>query len=568
MRRLWSILLTLALILALVPSAAMAAEAQDLTQGSYTYRVESGTAVITGYTGAGGSAAIPGTLGGYPVGRIGKGAFENCTGLTAVSIPGSVTAVEDDAFHNCTGLRMASLGAGVKTIGDFAFAGCTALTAASIPDGVTAIGLYAFYGCRAMRTLTLPDTVTTIGEGAFTECVGLTGVTVPAGKLGDWAFGGCTGLTEVTLGRVSAIGQMGFFGCEALKKIIFLTTAPTIGEAAFGGVTAAAFYPVGDDSWTTAVRQSYGGKLTWSPPERMAGATRQATAVEISRAAFPNGSDSVILASGDNYPDALAGGPLAFALDAPVLLIQGSRPDQDTLNEIRRLGAGTAYILGGSGVISDGVAGTLEGMGLTVERLAGADRFATAAAIARKLEEIRGARPDTVFFVYSYNYPDALAVTTVAALLGAPILFVEGSGVLRDTTAGYLDHLGSVKKSYILGGPAVIASKAETILGAYGPVQRLYGATRYDTCLLVDRTFADLLRGSAVCLACGNNYPDALAGSVFAAKCRAPLVLARSSLTAEQTAFIQQRASRSVYAFGGSGVLGEAVLTQARRALS
>ena len=172
-------------------------------------------------------------------------------------------------------------------------------------------------------------------------------------------------------------------------------------------------------------------------PERMWGATRTETAVAISQAAFPNGADSVVLASGDNYPDALAGGPLAYALDAPILLIRRSQPDQATLNEIKRLGAKTAYILGGTGVVSDGVANTLRSMGLNVERVAGSTRFDTAVEVAKRLETLCG-KPNEVFFVYSHNYPDALAVSNVAALKGTPILYVDATGNLRDSTAAYI----------------------------------------------------------------------------------------------------------------------------------
>ena len=301
-------------------------------------------------------------------------------------------------------------------------------------------------------------------------------------------------------------------------------------------------------------------------PERMWGATRQTTAVAISRAAFPNGSDNVILASGDNYPDALAGGPLAYELDAPILLIRRSRPDQATLDEIRRLGAKNVYILGGAGVVSDAVADTMKDMGLTVERIAGANRFDTAVAVAEKLEALRGAKPTTVFFVYSHNYPDALAVSNVASLMGAPILYVDNTGNLRDSTAAYLKHLGSVEKAYIISGPGVIRPNADTAIGAFGPVQRIYGADRYETCTRINRTFADVLDGNSLCLACGTNYPDALAGSVFAAKYHAPMVLVRGGLTAEQAAYVKEKAPENVYAFGGTGVLPDSVLDAVKKA--
>ncbi len=305
---------------------------------------------------------------------------------------------------------------------------------------------------------------------------------------------------------------------------------------------------------------------TPEPPERMSGHSRTETATAISQASFPNGSRNVILASGDNYPDALAGGPLAYALDAPILLVCRSRPDQATLDEIDRLGAKNVYILGGEGVISKAVEDTMKAKGLTVKRLAGAGRFETAVKIAEELEKIRGTKPSEAFIVFYNNYPDALAVSNVAALKGAPILYIQGSGVPEKATAGYLDKVGSFSRIWILAGPAIINSNAETNLKKYGGVTRIYGSDRYATCIKVNETFADVLSGDSLCLACGTNYPDALSGSVFAAKERAPMLLVGSSLTADQAAFVKARHPAEVYAFGGPGALSDAVLEAVKEA--
>ena len=300
--------------------------------------------------------------------------------------------------------------------------------------------------------------------------------------------------------------------------------------------------------------------------ERFAGQIRTETAVAISQGAFPNGAENVILASGDDYPDALAGGPLAYQLNAPILLIRRSQPDKATLDEIKRLGAKHAYILGGAGVVGDNVADTVKGMGLTVERLAGADRFETAAAIARKLEQLRGVKPSEVFVVFARNYPDALSISNVAAVKGAPILYIDGNGQLRPSTENYLKQCGKVEKSYVLGGPGLIAPQAETSLGAYSTVERIYGDDRYDTCIRVNNRFADVLNGDSLCLACGTNYPDALAGSVFAALKHSPLLLVRTTLTDGQQQYIHAKDPAHVYIFGGTGVVSEEIVDQVKAA--
>ncbi len=569
MKRLNAILLTMALILTMLPSTVLMAAAD--TSGDYTYQVSNGVATITKYNGTGGNVTIPASLGGYPVRTIGTGAFASCAGLTSVTIPSGVTALGDDAFRRCGSLRTVTIGSGVATIGVGAFQDCAAMTSVTIPAGVSAIGDFAFWRCTSLKILALPETLQTIGEAAFDECTSLTTLTIPAvSSFGDYAFGTCTALKEVTFGDgVRAIGNMAFMECGALKKITFLGRAPAFGEECFRGVTATAAYPGADVTWVSGIMQQYGGKITWQGigiEQRMWGKTRTETAVAISKAAFPEGADNVILASGDNYPDALAGGPLAYALNAPILLVCRSNPDQATLSEIRRLGAKNAYILGGTGVIKDSVADTLSNMGLSVERLAGKDRFRTAVAIAEKLETLRGAKPDEVFFVFFNNYPDALAVSNVAALKGSPILYIEGNGVLQSSITSYMDGLTSVSKSYILGGPAVVNARADASLGAYGTVERIYGSDRYETCTKINRKFSGILNGDSLCLACGTNYPDALAGSVFAAKHHAPLLLAGSSLSNDQTSYIKTKAPRFVYAFGGTGVLSDKVLQAVKQA--
>jgi len=304
------------------------------------------------------------------------------------------------------------------------------------------------------------------------------------------------------------------------------------------------------------------------PPERLAGTSRTATAAAISQGTFPNGAENVILASGDNYPDALAGGPLAYTLNAPILLVCGSNPDEATLNEIERLEAKNVYILGGKGAISDDVVAQLEAKGLTVTRIAGTSRFATAVEVAKELDELRGTTPTEAFFVYAMNYPDALAVGSVAAIKDAPILYIGATGVLDDDTKAYLDSCkDTLEKIYIIGGPGVISEDAETNLGAYGEVKRVYGTSRFDTCIEVNREFADVLDGNALCLAYAMNYPDALAGSVFAAKYHAPLLLVgKEDLLDSQVAYVKEKAPQRVYVFGGTGVVPDSVLEQVKAA--
>lgn len=292
--------------------------------------------------------------------------------------------------------------------------------------------------------------------------------------------------------------------------------------------------------------------------ERFAGTNRYETAAAISRAAYET-ADTVILAYGSNYADALAGVPLAEKYNAPILLTNTDSVPAVTLDEIKRLGAGKVIILGGEGVIGKGAEDTLKGAGLVTQRIAGTTRFGTAAAIAQQLCD----EPTEVFFVYGLNYADALSVSTVAAIKGAPVIYLTTNGELNADTAAYLAALkekGCVKNAYVIGGEGVISDemvqKAVKTLGI-DSAERLAGANRYATCIAVNERFAQLLSGKCVCVATGADFPDALAGGVFAAKKAAPLLLASASVSDEQAAYLKAKAPEKIYVFGGTGAVSD-----------
>ena len=156
---------------------------------------------------------------------IGDGAFYGCSGLTSVTIPNSVTSIGDYAFSGCSGLTSVTIPNSVTSIGDSAFSDCSGLTSVTIPNSVTSIGNSAFYGCSGLTSVTIPNSVTSIGDGAFSNCTGLTSVTIPNSvtSIGDSAFYGCSGLTSVTIGSgVRYINGRAFAGCNKLEEVYCL----------------------------------------------------------------------------------------------------------------------------------------------------------------------------------------------------------------------------------------------------------------------------------------------------------------------------------------------------------
>ncbi|HEV2088234.1 MAG TPA: pullulanase-type alpha-1,6-glucosidase, partial [Cryptosporangiaceae bacterium] len=160
--------------------------------------------------------------------------------------------------------------------------------------------------------------------------------------------------------------------------------------------------------------------------ERVAGDDRVETAIAVSAREFPDGADQVVLARSDAYPDALAGGPLAAALGAPVLLTAGDALDARVAAELDRLDPARITLVGGTAALSVDVLDAALAHG-AVRRIAGADRFVTAVRIADEL----GGDPDVAYLVEGINrephrgWPDAVAVSALAARDGAPILLTS-----------------------------------------------------------------------------------------------------------------------------------------------
>ena len=480
----------------------------NYSDGDYIYKeLADGNVEITGYTGKASALSIPSTLGGKKVTTIGVRAFQNCTSIKSVTIPDSVTSIAIYAFQSCSGLTSITIPNGVKIIKASTFQNCTGLTSVTIPKSVTEIEPQAFLNCDSLKTVTIPSSVVKISDHAF----------------GYRAYN----TTVYTISKVEG------FTINCFKN--------TEGED----------YAKKNGFKYTAVLET----------SRLAGDNRYATAAEIAKKAYPSGAKTVILASGMTYADALVGVPLASKLNAPILLAAKDSLPRETTNALEKLGTKKVIILGGKGAVSEQVETTLKNQGITTERYEGGTRFGTATAIAEKLNE----NPTDVFFVYYNGFPDALSASTAAALKNAPIIYLTTDGDMNADTAAYLAKLkkaGSVKNAYIIGGTGVITDnmlkKVGTALGV--TPKRLDGKDRYETCVAVNNEFKSLLSGKSICVATGADYPDALAGGVFAAIQKAPLFLINGKaqtliLSDKQKAYLKTLTPNMMYVLGGIGVV-------------
>lgn len=333
-------------------------------------------------------------------------------------------------------------------------------------------------------------------------------------------------------------------GALAVEKIV-AENAGGNGEAPGGpGETAIPVITDMHELWKAT------GAWEHLPVNRHWGPTRYETAAAVSQAGWEY-ADTVILARGDNYVDALAAVPLAYQEYAPILLTLPGRLHPAARSEIRRLQPRKAIIIGGQSAISWEVEKEIRDLGIYVERLGGVNRYYTANLIARRAFP-RGVR--TAVLAYGFNYPDALAAASYAAAGGFPILLTDRNTLPQDTFAA-LRSLG-VSRVIVIGGPAAVSDRVLQDLPDPDPT-RLGGADRYATAVEVARYFQGETRHQY--MATGLRFPDAITGGVLAARENSGILLVSSRVPGEVIDFLNERNISRVTIFGGEEAVSRGV---------
>ncbi|MDO8942018.1 MAG: cell wall-binding repeat-containing protein, partial [Desulfobacterales bacterium] len=256
----------------------------------------------------------------------------------------------------------------------------------------------------------------------------------------------------------------------------------------------------------------------WVATTRSAGGDRYATAISLSQGAFATGSvTTAVLATGQNFPDALSAAGLAGVYHSPVLLTKTASLPAGLVSELERLGAQNVVIVGGEPAVSLSVAGDLVNAGFSVSRVAGGHRYSTSAAVADRIAALKGSAFGKMAFVARGDaFPDALALAPFAYSQGCPVLLTRTSA-LSSECADAINRL-SIQEVYIAGSTAAVSSGVESSLNALPsvtmPVSRLAGANRYETAAVIATKGLEFWWGTAgyVGIATGTDFPDALGG--------------------------------------------------------
>ncbi len=269
----------------------------------------------------------------------------------------------------------------------------------------------------------------------------------------------------------------------------------------------------------------------------VAGLTRLETAVKASQAAFPDGAKTVVIATAFNWPDALGGAALAGAYDGPILLTSPTSLPSQVSDEIDRLGATDAIILGSADAVGTPVQRALvSALGSAhVRRLEGKNRYSTAVAVAEAtIDRLGDAYDGTAFVATGENFPDALGASPLAAAANWPI-YLTAAGALTPASAASMDSHG-VTYALILGSKSAVSAGVETslntLLGGSSHTDRLFGTNRYETAAVIAQYGVDHVYGlgwNYVAIATGENYPDALAGGVLQGQSGSVMLLTPSS---------------------------------------
>ncbi|MBI6873669.1 cell wall-binding repeat-containing protein [Clostridium aciditolerans] len=293
-------------------------------------------------------------------------------------------------------------------------------------------------------------------------------------------------------------------------------------------------------------------------PERIGGANRYDTSIAVSKNGWNATSDYVVIASGEDFGDALSAAPLAKKYNAPILLVSKDNLDNQSdsasnlTNELSRLKAKKAFIIGGTGSVSSKVEDAIKNKGIEIERISGNDRYDTSVEIAKKVGANNG-----VIIAKGDDFIDALSAAPIAASKEMPIILVPKDKV-NDTLQNYLKN-NNISKTYVIGDKDIIN---DDVVKQFPNTERITGNNEYERNINTINKFSKDLKYDTVYFASRKGFADSLSGSALAALTASPIILVDENSEAKVKEYIDSKIKDigQVNVLGGEGVVNTSLL--------
>lgn len=537
---------------------------------------------------------------GVSTGNNASNLFNGCSNLVSINIEALDTSHAADMsymFQGCSSLGSLDLSKFDTSKVEkmfWMFKDCRALKSLDLSSFDTSKVSWMggmFGGCDSLRTVDVSSFDTSnVNDmnGLFSGCSSLVSVDLSSFDTSSvtdayGVFYNCSSLKRLDLSSfdMSAAQEMGGFfdGCTSLQEVKFGDSFVFVGNDSFlpsqcswdvpitlqnskGRVFAAKDIP----SFTADTYRAVVGSMP-----RLAGDTRYETAGLLFDQGNWQQGGSIVLASGANYPDALAASALAGDLNAPIMLTNPNGLSTETEWRIQNLKPARVYIIGGNAAVSVKVErriAQLIGSEANIQRIAGDTRYDTSLKVASSLSN----PSDTVIVTTGINYADALSISPYAFATGSPVVLSSPSSGLSDSALEAIKKAG-YKKAVIVGGTSAVPASVTLQLKTQGigGITRLSGDTRYATSAKIAEFELKQNVGftmDGAYLATGQNFPDALAAGALSGKHLAPLLLVDPGAH-EACSFLSKykgEVSRVTFV-GGTNAIGNAEAASITRAL-
>lgn len=294
---------------------------------------------------------------------------------------------------------------------------------------------------------------------------------------------------------------------------------------------------------------------------RIGGTNRYETSNMIANHIYDKNVENVILVSGNAPYDALVSSSFAKKINAPILLTGTNKNESGpSLNYIKQhlKKSGTVYILGGNASVSSDTESEIKKLGFKIKRICGNDRFDTNSKIINELNVKKGT---PIFLVSSNGFGDSLSVSSISAIKEYPII-MTGKDKLPTSLKNQIEKI-QPSKVYIIGSESLISDKVVSEIKNLNKnlnesdMLRIYGKNRYQTNLLINKAFN--LKSSNDIIANGENFADALSGSVLASKLNAPIILTDGKNFENQKSYINSTNYINHYILGLNGSVDKSI---------